>query len=312
MTENRPIFIKSNLIEQQPTRRAGIKERRILKPEDSSYQNIVIIEAEEGAIVELHQITTSESIFVFKGIFEITLPDQSQTLEAGDLCYFHPMSSHGIRCVKGPGQFLLIFAPSKLSIIGDKWLRTMYVEALKQYCHEDNISQTRNNLFLGIQTVLVVILTGISGFFLSMDPVCFGSNKIWIGFGGLGVFIIVFAIIATQLASCWEEVTKSGRGYLNLRWVTIKAIEDYAGLNHINIAGIEHNWKEFLKSNPGKEYHPFIETERLKQHAIPPLGKVSGWKSLLNIINIIKILWYFLLVIGVTLIVTTVILWLLS
>jgi len=248
MSEVQPIFRKSSLLAQQPTRRAGIKERRLLSPEDSSYQNIVIINTDDGAEVELHQITTSESIFVLKGTFEVTLPDSSQTLEAGDFCYFPPKTSHGIQCVEGPGQFFVVFAPSKRSI-EEGWLRTMYTEAWNQYCHEDNISQSRNNLYLGVQAALIAILTGISGSLIGMDPLTVGSHKIWVGLGSLGTFVVVCAIFATRLAAYWKGVTKAGRGYLNLRWIAIRAIEEHAGMHQVNLTGMEHNWR-VLKIQP--------------------------------------------------------------
>jgi quercetin dioxygenase-like cupin family protein len=50
---------------------------------------------------------------VLAGMFEVTLADCVKKLEAGDFYYFPPNSSHGLRCAKGPGQFLIIFAPPR-------------------------------------------------------------------------------------------------------------------------------------------------------------------------------------------------------
>lgn len=112
MSEDSPILKKSSVLTSQQSRRRGIKERRLLTPEDSPYQNVVLIDAEHGAEVEVHQIATSESLFVLRGTFEVVLPDSTQTIRAGDICYFPPKTSHGLRCADGPGQFLVIFAPS--------------------------------------------------------------------------------------------------------------------------------------------------------------------------------------------------------
>jgi quercetin dioxygenase-like cupin family protein len=111
MNKDRMILRKSSLLKSQPTRRRGIKERRLLAPEDSPYQNVAIIDTEPGAEVEIHPISTSESIFVLRGTFEVVLPDSTQTIRAGDIYYFPPKTLHGLRCTDGPGQFLVIFAP---------------------------------------------------------------------------------------------------------------------------------------------------------------------------------------------------------
>ena len=194
----------------------------------------------------------------------------------------------------------------------EDWLRTLYVEAWKQYSHEDNLSQSRNNLFLGVQAAMIAILTGISGLLIRMEPIEIGSHRLWVGFGALGIITVTFAVFASRLAAYWKGVTKSGRAYMNLRWIAIRAIEERVGLHSINLAGMEHNWRDFSKSNPGKEYRPFTDSESLKQYAVPPLEKVRAWSSILAVIKIVEVLWYFLLGIGVILIVATVALWFLS
>jgi len=69
------------------------------------------MDVEHGAEVEIHQIATSESIFVLGGTFEIILSGSTQRIGAGDICYFPPKTFHGLRCADGPGQLLVIFAP---------------------------------------------------------------------------------------------------------------------------------------------------------------------------------------------------------
>ena len=107
------IIRRSSTMEPVPTRRRGIAERNLLTAGDSSYQHLVLIDAEYGSDVELHSVETSESIFVLKGSFEVLLPDTTQIIGTGDLCYFLPKTVHGLRCIDGPGQFLAIFSPGK-------------------------------------------------------------------------------------------------------------------------------------------------------------------------------------------------------
>ena len=97
----------------QPTRRKGISERRLLTCADSHQQNIVLIEIEQGAEVEVHEVSNSESLFILEGEYEVLSSDTTETLYPGDLVHFPPRTFHGLRCAEGPGRFLAIFAPAK-------------------------------------------------------------------------------------------------------------------------------------------------------------------------------------------------------
>ena len=93
------------------TRRAGIRERVLLSREDCPHQNIVLIDIDQGAEVELHPFPTSESYFVLEGTIEIFFPGSAEVLRKGDLCHLPPKEVHGLRSRDGPAQVLLIFAP---------------------------------------------------------------------------------------------------------------------------------------------------------------------------------------------------------
>jgi quercetin dioxygenase-like cupin family protein len=100
-------------IPTSPGRRPGFAERRLVGPAQSSQQNLVLIEAESGSEVEMHRVGNSECLLFFEGSFEVTVPGQEQLrLEAGDMVYFPPGMSHGLRCVAGPGRYLIVFAPA--------------------------------------------------------------------------------------------------------------------------------------------------------------------------------------------------------
>jgi hypothetical protein len=186
-----------------------------------------------------------------------------------------------------------------------KWLQILYQEAWKQYSHEDNISQSRNNLFMGIQAALVTILVGVTPFLIGMTPIAVGNKEIPIGIPVLGFILILFSFFATRLTLYWKGVTKAGNAYLNLRWITIRAIEHRVGLSGINLAEIEHKWRQFIRVNPDKNYHPFVESEDLNEHYVAPRGEVGGWDSILRVIDLVKAIWRFLGVMGILLIVLT-------
>lgn len=96
----------------QPTRRAGVREKMLLPIERSPHQNVVLVEMHPSAEIELHQVRCSESIFVIEGRYEVVTHKNTETLGPGDLCHFPADSFHGLRCVQGPGRFLVVFAPA--------------------------------------------------------------------------------------------------------------------------------------------------------------------------------------------------------
>ena len=87
------------------------------------HQNIVLIESAQDAEVEVHEVGKSESLFILEGEYEVISSDEVELLNPGDLVYFAPQTSHGLRCVRGPGRFLAIFAPGR-SDSTPEWLET--------------------------------------------------------------------------------------------------------------------------------------------------------------------------------------------
>ena len=95
-----PIFRKSAEIRQEPGRRAGTTEKWLLEPGDSTLQNVLLVKTDAGAVVEYHEVGTSESLFVLEGVFEVLYDDPEEEndrrafrrIEPGDFCSFPPHS----------------------------------------------------------------------------------------------------------------------------------------------------------------------------------------------------------------------------
>ena len=100
-------------MDARATRRSGISDLRLLGYEDSRHQNVVLVRYEQGAEVEMHRVENSESFFVLQGEFAVTGPSNDERLEEGDFCYFPPGGSHGLKCLRGPGEILVVFAPAR-------------------------------------------------------------------------------------------------------------------------------------------------------------------------------------------------------
>lgn len=296
----------------QPTRRLGVREQRLLTQSESPYQNIVFLETDQGAEVELHKIDNSESLFILDGQFEVFSSDTSEMLKQGDLVYFSPQTSHGLRCVEGPGRFLAIFAPGT-GESAPEWLNTTYVEAWKQYSHEDNLSQSRNRLFWGVQAALVALMTAATSVLTKIDPVSIGDQDLNIGIFLLGLVAVVFGTFGLRLVSDWSAVTMAALGYIRSRRAVIMAVENAVGLDFpFALQDMEERWKRFSRDNPGKPYHPFSALKYLKDLEIPCYEKVSGWESLQSVISLAKLLWFLVVVTGSFLVVFSIGPWLLK
>lgn len=100
--------------EFSPSRRPGLAALPMLSSTDTPSQNIVLMQMEEGATVDLHPVKTDESLYVLEGEFTLVLPEGDENLCPGDLAFFPDKSEHGLKCDRGPGKFLLLFAPPVL------------------------------------------------------------------------------------------------------------------------------------------------------------------------------------------------------
>ncbi len=296
--------------ELQPTRRAGIMERRLLVGGEHSMQNVVFIEAQLGAQVELHQVETGESIFVVEGELELILGSASERLGAGDLAFCELGSTHGMRVIRGPAKYLLVFAPPVNAVRDPEWLRSLYAESWRQITHEDVLSQQRNNLFLGIQAALIAILTAVFGFLIKMQPVTIRGAQFHLGLALLGLIALAFAMFSLLLAGYWAAVTRAGRSYLSIRWVVARMIEVQTALGGVGLATIEDKWKRHSAKHPKKDFAPFPHVRGLEEVKIPAAERIRGWTSILRAIGVVRAVWTLVLLAGLGLLVGVIYSWL--
>jgi hypothetical protein len=184
-----------------------------------------------------------------------------------------------------------------------EWGRSLYIEAWKQYIHEEKISLSRNNIFLGIQSGLMAVLSGLFVPIFQMKPILFLSRYVSVGPIIWGILAIILSSLSLFILKYWQDVTEVARAYQNLRWFTARAIEVQFGLEPVNIAGIEHEWRELSRGrqNNSKEiYLNFEQLEGMRQHKLPLYRKVglAGWQSVLNLIKSIKTIWIVVFIIG--------------
>lgn len=280
-----------------PTRRDGISEKRLLTVQDSSFQNIVHLDAEEGSEVEFHRVNTSESIFIMNGTFEILLNGAPRTVGSGCLIYFPPGNSHGLRCVKGPGKFLAIFAPPATTVPDDSWLQHLYSEAWQQYRHEDDLGLKRTTVFIAAQAGLIAIL-GLFASAILQSPSESGATEPHVDKLVVGIAIAIVSVVALLLLGVWRGVTKAGRQYLNLRWISARAIEVIKGLDPWGLAGLEDSWRRESEGSDESGVMLFPKHPALTKYKLPRKVAIRGWNSLEWLIILLAVLWAAILVAG--------------
>ncbi len=178
-------------------------------------------------------------------------------------------------------------------------LHAFYAEAWRQYSHEDNIYQSRNTLYLGVQAALLAIITGVTPALIGLEPLTFGSYKVAIGIMLFGITAIAFSILGISLTYNWEGLTHASRAFLSLRFSTAKIIENQLGMENIGLAGIENQWADWSRENQEQiikndaYWFPSGFTERTgKQIEIRPRPKLGGFDAHLGVIKLIRSAWY--------------------
>lgn len=173
----------------------------------------------------------------------------------------------------------------------DGWLKILYQEAWKQYCHEDNLGLARTSLFVTIHAVLLALVGGVAKPLIETAPHRFASGRdLQIGYAVLGVVMLAVGLFLFSLTFPWKSVIVAGRRYLNLRWIPIAVIEELVGVYQGSIALLENKWRTFSAANPGEPFFPYAEHEHkeLGWLRLDPLPRTRGWGALESIITAIR------------------------
>ena len=187
--------------------------------------------------------------------------------------------------------------------IKDEWDKILYSEAWKQYCHEDNIGVKRMQIFMTVQSGLFGVLALIAKPLIGLTPIQTESSNFHIGLIIFAAFMVIIGTLLFFLSMVWRSVTKACRGYLNLRWLPIFAIEKIAQIGNIDLAGLENCWRRYSKSkhNRGTKYTVYNEIEELanENFKLDLLPRFRGWNSIETITWIFQILSILIIVAGI-------------
>jgi quercetin dioxygenase-like cupin family protein len=95
----------------QPTSRPGIRAKALLPKTSGAGHNLILVEYETGAVVDVHTTHAPESIFVLEGEVMIKTPQGEITLGPDDAVHFDPGTEHGMQALGGPAKCLVMFTP---------------------------------------------------------------------------------------------------------------------------------------------------------------------------------------------------------
>jgi quercetin dioxygenase-like cupin family protein len=95
----------------QPTSRPGIRAKALLPQTSGASHNLILVEYEAGAVVEMHATHAPESIFVLDGQVQVKTPQGEIILGPDDAVHFDPGTEHGMQTLDGPARCLVMFTP---------------------------------------------------------------------------------------------------------------------------------------------------------------------------------------------------------
>ena len=168
--------------------------------------------------------------------------------------------------------------------IPQEWLILLYTEAWAQYSHEDDLAQSRTNFFIGVQTAFILIWTALLIPVYDIGVYTISTYRYHLGSILAGVITLLIGLFSLLLTTNWKSATNAGRQYLNLRWISIEAIERLAKVDSIGLASTENRWRKHSNDKQTEKFYPFKGTMELDDLGISSREKIRGWQSMLNVI----------------------------
>lgn len=160
----------------------------------------------------------------------------------------------------------------------DAWLKTLYIEAWKQYVHEDVLTQARTNIFQVVPVVLLALLGAASTALIKIGCATFQNTPFLLGVSLVGVVWILVAFLMLSLTKSFEKVTAAGQAYVNLRHMNVRALERLAGTGPFGPALMEHQMRDFRPLSDGNDrFFPFKGIRELSPYADLSLDTYSGF-----------------------------------
>ena len=187
----------------------------------------------------------------------------------------------------------------------DEWLRLAYDLAWSQYAHEDALRHQKNTLYISIQTALFAILPTTVFFVAGTTKHKIFDTLVDTPTLLIGLLFMGTAIFGMLVNSYWENVIRSGRAWMYLRYATARLIEHQIGLSECGLAAMEHRWDAYCKSNKGsrrdldkRSYYPFAHIPELKDVTLYPKAPIGESHAALGIVRTLNVMWMVAVCIG--------------
>jgi hypothetical protein len=176
----------------------------------------------------------------------------------------------------------------------------VYKLAWDLYMHEDSLMQQRHTVYVGVQAALVAAVGLVCSTIVRVDqtgttPPSWAITSALAFSAGMALFGLIFA-------SYWRAATAAGHGYVNLRWASVRAVEELLDLpSPARIADLEGRYKSgetepVLRRKTNREtWQPFRDSS-LAELQLPRQPVLGGRASQDRTTITFLILWTILLV----------------
>ena len=184
------------------------------------------------------------------------------------------------------------------------WLRTLYTETWKQYVHEDTIAQTRGTIFTAIFAALVTALGALTFQIVLIPCSLFLYTYIFApGIIALGVVLWISAShVLNPLIVAFDDVTRAGHRYVNVRGASLRVLEATAKLGPFGPATFEDIWRDLSDGKNPDIKISVLSGELQKVSTITTYNFKGGFFFLFQIIQVLFRIAAFLRFAGIVLI----------
>lgn len=138
--------------------------------------------------------------------------------------------------------------PTSIKEIAPDWLRVLYAETWKLYIYEDTVAQTRATIFTAVLAAIVALLGALSIQVVKIPCLTIQSSGYAPGVVVLGLLWFSVSFLMERLTTSFDEATKSGQSYVNLRAANLRVIEELAEVGILGPASFEDLWRAKSKT----------------------------------------------------------------
>lgn len=190
----------------------------------------------------------------------------------------------------------------------DRWVQVLYSEIWKQLAHQDQVANSRANIFHAVQTALFGILLVGSPNIWQFSCAKFSAFELdlQLHLGSLlfGITWVFVGILLLLQGYYFRRVTEAGEQYVRLRHAHLRALEQLT-IGDFGPALTELRWRQYSKESR-QRYQPFtsLQSEDEKIQAaivaieVDAFNHFGGYPYLYRLLKMWQIIYSVVFVVG--------------